>query len=126
MHIVGEHNCGALTIAARASDVLEHRTGICHAKANLLAALLRSQGIPTGFCFQRITLAEDDSMGYCAHAFKSVYLNGKWIKIDARGNKPGIETCFSTQEPSLAFERRPKYDEYWWEELLGASVKPTA
>ena len=35
-------DCSATVITARASDVLKHRTGICHAKANLLAALLRS------------------------------------------------------------------------------------
>ena len=108
-------DCNAQVITARASDVLKHRTGICHAKANLLAALLRSQGIPAGFCFQRITLDEDDSMGYCVHAFNSVYLNGRWIKLDARGNKPGIETHFSLEEPSLAFECRPDFDEYFWD-----------
>jgi transglutaminase-like putative cysteine protease len=43
-------------ITAKASDVLKHKTGICHAKANLLAALLRSRGIPTGFCFQRMMM----------------------------------------------------------------------
>ena len=107
-------DCDATVIAARASDVLKHRTGICHAKANLLAALLRSQGVPTGFCFQRITLADDDSMGYCVHAFNAVHINGKWIKLDARGNKPGVHTHFSTEEPSLAFECRPEYEEHFW------------
>ena len=107
-------DCGATAITARASDVLKHRTGICHAKANLLAALLRSQGVPTGFCFQRITLADDDSMGYCVHAFNAVYVDGKWIKLDARKNKPGIETRFSTEEPSLAFKCRPEYEEHFW------------
>ena len=107
-------DCDATVITARASDVLEYRTGICHAKANLLAALLRSQGVPTGFCFQRITLADDDSMGYCVHAFNAVYVGGKWIKLDARGNKPGVHTHFSTEEPSLAFECRPEYEEHFW------------
>ena len=107
-------DCGATVITARASDVLKHKTGICHAKANLLAALLRSQGVPTGFCFQRITLADDDSMGYCVHAFNAVHINGKWIKLDARGNKPGVHTRFSTEEPSLAFECRPEYEEHFW------------
>ncbi len=107
-------DCDATVITARASDVLKHRTGICHAKANLLAALLRSQGVPTGFCFQRITLADDDSMGYCVHAFNAVYVGGKWIKLDARGNKPGVHTHFSTEEPSLAFECRPEYEEHFW------------
>jgi len=107
-------DCDATVITARASDVLKHRTGICHAKANLLAALLRSQGVPTGFCFQRITLADDDSMGYCVHAFNAVYVGGKWIKLDARGNNPGVHTHFSTEEPSLAFECRPEYEEHFW------------
>ena len=107
-------DCGATVITARASDVLKHRTGICHAKANLLTALLRSQGVPTGFYFQRITLADDDSVGYCVHAFNAVYVGGKWIKLDARGNKPGVHTRFSTEEPSLAFECRPEYEEHFW------------
>ena len=107
-------DCDATVITARASDVLKYRTGICHAKANLLAALLRSQGVPTGFCFQRITLADDNSMGYCVHAFNAVYVGGKWIKLDARGNKPGVHTHFSTEEPSLAFECRPEYEEHFW------------
>ena len=107
-------DCGATVITARASDVLKHRTGICHAKANLLTALLRSQGVPTGFYFQRITLADDDSVGYCVHAFNAVYVGGKWIKLHARGNKPGVHTHFSTEEPSLAFECRPEYEEHFW------------
>ena len=118
-------DCNAQVITARASDVLKHRTGICHTKANLLAALLRSQGIPAGFCFQRITLDDDDSMGYCVHAFNSVYLNGRWIKLDARGNKPGIETHFSLEEPSLAFECRPGFDEYFWDGIYAESHLPT-
>ena len=65
-------DCNAQVITAKASDVLIHQTGICHAKANLLAALLRSQVIPTGFCFQHLTLADDDSLGYCVHAYNAV------------------------------------------------------
>ena len=38
-------NCDATVITSKASDVLKYKTGICHAKANLLAALLRPQGI---------------------------------------------------------------------------------
>lgn len=70
-------DCGAQVVTAKASDVLRYETGICHAKANLLAALLRSQGIPTGFCYQRLTLAEDASAGYCVHAYNTVFLNNK-------------------------------------------------
>ncbi|HEY5556236.1 transglutaminase domain-containing protein [Acetobacterium sp.] len=66
-------DCNARVITASASDVLIHQTGICHAKANLLAALLRFQNIPTGFCFQHITLSDDDSLGYCVHAYNAVF-----------------------------------------------------
>ena len=44
----------------------------------------------------------------------AVYVGGKWIKLDARGNKPGVHTRFSTEEPSLAFECRPEYEEHFW------------
>lgn len=37
-------------VTCKASEVLQYKEGICYAKSNLLAALLRSQGIPTGFC----------------------------------------------------------------------------
>lgn len=56
--------------------------------------LLRSQGIPAGFCFQHLTLADDESQGYCVHCFNPVMLNGKWIKVDARGNKEGVKHRF--------------------------------
>lgn len=107
-------DCNATTITAKASDVLQEKTGICHAKANLLAALLRHEGIPAGFCFQHITLDDDESLGYCVHAYNAVFLDRKWIKLDARGNKPGVNARFSLDEPVLAFPNREEYDEYFW------------
>lgn len=107
-------DCGASVITAKASDVLAHRTGICHARANLLAALLRPQGIPVGFCFQHTTLLDDDSKGYCVHCFNAIRIQDKWLKVDARGNTYGKNAQFSTNEPILAFPNRPEYDEYFW------------
>jgi len=112
-------------ITAKASDVLKYQTGICHAKANLLAALLRSQGIPTGFCFQRITLADNDSIGYAVHCYNAIYLNGRWIKVDARGNKPGVNAQFSLEKPILAFLCRPQYNEYFWPGIYAAPHNAT-
>jgi transglutaminase-like putative cysteine protease len=112
-------------ITAKASDVLLHKTGICHAKANLLAALLRSQGIPVGLCFQHLTLADDDSMGYAVHCYNAIYLDGHWIKVDARGNKPGVNAQFSLDEPVLAFSCRTKYDEYFWPGIYAVPHKAT-
>lgn len=103
----------AKVITAKASDVLKYKTGICHAKANLLAALLRSQGIMAGFCFEHLTLVNDDSEGYCIHGYNAVFLNDNWIKLDARGNKPGVNAQFSMGKPILAFPPREEYDEYY-------------
>ena len=115
----------AKVITYKASDVLQHQTGICHAKANLLAAILRLQEIPTGFCFQHLTLMNDESEGYCVHAFNAVWLDGRWIKLDARGNKPGVNALFSLCEPILAFPCRPQYDEYLWPGIYAAPHEET-
>jgi transglutaminase-like putative cysteine protease len=111
----------AAVITIKASEVLLHSTGICHAKANLLAALLRSQGIPTGFCFQRLTRLVDDSKGYLVHCYNAVWLDGHWVKLDARGNTNGKNAQFSLGEPILAFPCRPQYQEYF---LPGIYAKP--
>ena len=116
-------DCNASIITAAASDVLKYKTGICHAKANLLAALLRSQGIPKGFCFQHLTLMDDDSKGYCLHCFNAIMLNNKWVKVDARGNTKGKNAQFSMDIPVLAFENRSQYDEYFFD---GIFAKPDA
>lgn len=111
---------------AKASDVLKYSTGICHAKANLLAELLRSQGIPCGMCFQHLTLADDDSLGYCIHCYNAVFVNGKWIKLDARGNKKDVDAQFSLDEPKLAFIPRPQlYDEYFYDGIYANPNKET-
>jgi len=58
-------------------------------------------------------LGDDDTQGYVVHCFNAVYIGGRWIKIDARGNKPGVNAQFSLDEPILAFPCRPEYDEYF-------------
>ena len=103
----------ATAIAIKASDVLLHSTGICHAKANLLAALLRSQGIPSGFCFQRLTRINDDSQGYLIHCYNAVWVDGHWIKLDARGNTNGKNAQFSLGKPILAFPCRSQYQDFF-------------
>lgn len=118
-------DCNTTAITAKASDALKYKTGICHAKANLLAALLRSQEIPTGFYFEHLTLADDDSMGYCLHAFNAAYLAGHWVKLDARGNKTGINAEFSLEQPVLAYPPRKEYDEYFFPGIYANPHKET-
>ena len=88
-----------------ASDVLREGVGICWAKANLLAALLRANGIPSGFSYQRLTLGDTPDTGYGIHAMNTVYIASidKWIRLDARGNKEGVDAQFSPDEEKLAF-----------------------
>ncbi len=93
-------------VTVSASDTLREGVGICWAKANLLAALLRANSIPTGFSYQRLTLGDTPDTGYCIHAMNTVYVSSldKWIRLDARGNKEGVSAEFSTDEEILAFE----------------------
>ncbi|MBB3870268.1 transglutaminase family protein [Parageobacillus toebii NBRC 107807] len=100
-------------VTCKASEVLYYKEGICYAKANLLAALLRSQGIPTGFCYQRLMLFDTPDQGYSLHALNGVFLKSlnRWIRLDARGNKKGIDSQFSIDEEKLAFTPQEEFDE---------------
>ncbi|MFJ6413930.1 transglutaminase-like domain-containing protein [Terribacillus saccharophilus] len=100
-------------VTCRASEVLTYKEGICYAKSNLLAAMLRSLNIPTGFCYQRLTLFDTPDKGYCIHALNGVYIKSlnKWIRLDARGNKPGIQSEFSLHDEQLAFRINEQFDE---------------
>ncbi|MGF9649154.1 transglutaminase family protein [Pseudarthrobacter oxydans] len=86
-------------VTLSASEVLMHRTGLCFGKSHLLAAVLRSAGIPTGFCYQRLSLGGS----YVLHGLIAVYMNGVWHRQDPRGNKPGISTEFSLRGERLAY-----------------------
>ncbi|MEO2204645.1 transglutaminase family protein [Paenibacillus pabuli] len=100
-------------ITCSASETLIYKEGICYAKANLLCAILRREGIPTGFCYQRLTIGDTPDTGYCIHALNAVYIQqlDSWIRLDARGNKPGIQAEFSLEVEKLAFMIRKEYDE---------------
>lgn len=100
-------------VTRSAVDVLTYREGICYAKSHLAAALLRRAGLPAGICYQRLTLYDDASGGYAAHALNTVFLGslGRWIRFDARGNKPGVDAQFSLGTERLAFTIRPEHGE---------------
>jgi transglutaminase-like putative cysteine protease len=68
----------------------------------LLAALLRANEIPAGLCYQRLGL--DDGNGFILHGFNAVYLPAfGWYRIDARGNKPGVDAQFCPPREHLAW-----------------------
>jgi|GEM_PF-879763 len=89
----------------KASDVLKYKTGWCYAKAILLAALLRANGIPTGFCYQRLSCGEYRDNIYCLHGLNAIYLKKHgWYRVDARGNKEGVNAQFMPPMEKLAFD----------------------
>ncbi|MCR2802798.1 transglutaminase-like domain-containing protein [Paenibacillus soyae] len=100
-------------VTRRASEVLREQHGICYAKSHLLAAILRGMEIPSGICYQRLTLYDKPEDGYCIHALNTVYIRdmNKWIRLDARGNKEGINAQFSVETEKLAFPVRAEYGE---------------
>lgn len=100
-------------VTCKASEVLNYKDGICYAKSNLLAAILRSKGIPVGFCYQFLTKGDTPDTGYCIHALNAVYFKTleRWIRLDARGNKEGVATLFSIDKEYLAFPIRKQYCE---------------
>ena len=100
-------------VTCSASEVLAYGVGLCYAKSHLLAALLRAQGIPTGFCYQHLTLGETPEQGYALHGLNAVYFaaEDRWIRLDARGNKPGVLAEFSTSEERLAYVVQPALGE---------------
>jgi transglutaminase-like putative cysteine protease len=99
-------------VTCRASDVLKYRTGYCFAKSHLLAALLRANQIPAGLCYQRLTIDNppaqvsiDIDVPYTLHGLNAVLLPELgWYRMDARGNKNGIDAQFSPPQEQLAFE----------------------
>lgn len=95
-------------ITKSATEVLEQGVGICWAKANLLAALLRACGIPAGICYQRLTLGDVPETGFCIHALNAVYIKSldRWIRLDGRGNKAGVDARFDLEQERLAFPVR--------------------
>ncbi len=100
-------------ITISASEALTHKEGICFAKSHLLAALLRGMGIPTGFCYQRVTRKGSPESGYALHGLNAVYLPSRkvWFRLDPRGNKPGVDSQFSMTPEKLAYPIREEMGE---------------
>lgn len=109
------------TVTCRASDVLKYRTGYCYAKSHLLAALLRAQNIPAGFCYQRLS-TEESGPPYCLHGLNAVFLEQYgWYRLDARGNTATIHAHFTPPREQLAYHPSDPYErdlpEIWPEPL---------
>jgi transglutaminase-like putative cysteine protease len=86
-------------VVYKASDVLREGHGLCFGKSHLLAALLRCEDIPTGFCYQKLSTDH----GKIFHGLNGVFIHEKWFRLDARGNVGEINAQFSLNEEKLAY-----------------------
>ena len=103
IHHSGDYKDDMTTL--KASDVLKYKTGWCYSKSILLAALLRANEIPTAFCYQRLSCSEYVKDVYCLHGLNAIYLKDYgWYRVDARGNKEGVDAQFNPPHEKLAFE----------------------
>lgn len=100
-------------LTCAASEVLEAGHGICFAKSHLLAAILRCKSIPAGLCYQKLILDDETMPILVYHGLNGVYIRelDKWIRLDARGNRPDIDAQFSMDNEQLAFEVRQELGE---------------
>ena len=88
--------------ACSASEVLESGNGWCFGKSHLLVALLRANGIPSAFCYQRVK--KDDKEGFTLHGLNSIFLpKHGWYRVDPRGNKDGVDAQFTPPYEQLAW-----------------------
>jgi Transglutaminase-like enzymes, putative cysteine proteases len=92
------NDSGDMEVTLKASDVLEKGHGICFAKSHLMAALLRQNGIPVGFCYQKLVLSEKNPI-LIFHGLCGVYIEETdvWVRLDPRGNKEGVDAQFSIE-----------------------------
>lgn len=106
-------------VTCSATEVLTEGTGICFAKSHLLAGLLRAQNIPTGFCYQTLTM-DAPYTGMTLHGLNGVYLQSldKWIRVDPRGNTGSCDAQFSVDEERLAFSMDPKKGEFLYDDIF--------
>lgn len=110
------HSCdiNGKIVTSKASEVLMHKQGICYAKAHLLVAVLRYLKIPAGFCYQKLILNDAETPNrLILHAVSAAYFKDlkKWIRMDTRGNKPGVNAQFSIDKEKLAFPIRKNLGE---------------
>lgn len=58
-------------------------------------------------------LFDTPEKGYSLHTLNAVYFESlnKWMRLDARGNKVGVNAQFSIKDEKLAFSVNERFDE---------------
>ncbi len=99
-------------VPCTASQVLREGAGLSYARCHLLAALLRAQGIPTGFGYQRLVDPGCPS-GYALHGWAAAWLadEERWLPLDPAGRSEGGALAFRLDPPHFAHRPDPEAGE---------------
>ena len=90
-------------VTCSASEAMSAMTGYCFAKSHLLVALLRANGIPAVFCYQRLS-RNNNGPPFTLHGLVAVYISPYgWYRVDPRGNRPDVDAQFTPPIERVAF-----------------------
>ena len=90
-----------IPVTCSASEVLRHGSG--YREGHLLAALLRANGLPAGFCYQRLSLDGGGALIVCMDQTPFCFRPWDGYRIDPRGNRGDINAQFTPPVEQLAF-----------------------
>ncbi len=107
-------------LTCSATEVLSKGTGMCFSKSHLLAALLRSVKIPSGFCYQVLRNDPPSDNTLVLHGLNGIYISEiqKWLIVDVRGNTRELNAQFSTEKPQLAFSMSESAGEFLYKTIF--------
>ena len=65
------------------------------------------------FCYQKLILDDNEKPWLVLHGLNAIYLKSlkQWIRLDARGNREGVNAEFSIEQEKLAFPVRKELGE---------------
>ena len=106
-------------VSCTASEVLKAGTGICFAKSHLLAALLRANRIPSGFCYQ-VLRRDPPFQGLVLHGLNGIFIEdtNKWVRVDPRGNTGSCNAQFDIEKEQLAYSTNKDLGEFIYETVF--------
>jgi transglutaminase-like putative cysteine protease len=106
-------------VTCTASEVLQAGTGICYAKSHLLAALLRANEIPSGFCYQ-VLQRDPPFEGLVLHGLNGIFVEGynKWVRVDPRGNTVSCNAQFDIEKEQLAYSMNKGLGEFIYDTVF--------
>lgn len=106
-------------VTCTASEVLHVGTGICFSKSHLLAALLRANTIPSGFCYQ-VLKRDPPFEGLVLHGLNGIYMKemNQWVRVDARGNTGLCNAQFDVEKEQLAYSMDKDAGEFIYDTIF--------